>query len=115
MKKDIEQIGLDNTAREILRNIRELGWFEEDLDLMKFALSYAIKNKLDLLESSFTTSHNTASFDKDGKVKDLIQLYYPEEEQVYRFAQGLMNQGLIHIGKKLDEDQGDFLLDSYLD
>jgi hypothetical protein len=111
--KDIEQIGMNISAKEILDDIRENGWFNADIDLMKFALSYAIKKELKPHEGPFTTSHNASSFDKDGKVKDLIQLFFPDEENVYRLAQGLLNQGLIQIGEQFKDD-GDFVLDSYL-
>ena len=113
MKKDIEQIGMHASARDVLDDIRENGWFKEDIDLMKFALAYAIRNELKPLEGPFTTSHNASSFDKDGKVRDLIQLYFQDEEHIYRLAQGLLNQGLIKIGE-IYKDDGDFLLDSYL-
>ena len=113
MKKDLEQIGLHSSAKEILNQIRSNEWFSKDTDLMKFALSYAIKCKLDQHAGPFTTSHNALSFDKDGKVRDLIQLYFPNEENVYRLAQGLLNQGLVEIGKQFKKDQ-DFLLESYL-
>jgi hypothetical protein len=81
---------------------------------MKFALSFAIRNKLDPHKGPFNTSHNAKSFDKNGSVTDLIELYYPETEHVYRLAQGLLNAGLIKIGEQFNED-GDFLLESYLD
>ena len=113
MKKDIEQIGMHPSAKEILDEIRDGGWFNEDTDLMKFALSYAIKNKLEPHQGPFNTSHNAKSFDKDGKVNDLIQLYFPKEENIYRLAQGLLNKGLIKIGEKFKEEE-DFLLESYL-
>ena len=110
--KDIEQIGMHVSAKEVLDDIRENGWFNSDIDLMKFALSYAIKKDFEPHTGPFTTSHNASSFDKDGKVKGLIQLYFPDEENVYRLAQGLLNQGLIKIGKQFKDD-GDFILDSY--
>ena len=32
--KDIEQIGMHVSAKEILDDIRETGWFNADIDLM---------------------------------------------------------------------------------
>ena len=113
MKKDLEQIGMHSDAKDVLEKIRKNKWFLNDADLMKFALSYAIKNNLKPHSGPFTTSHNASSFDKDRKVRDLVQLYFQNEENVYRLTQGLLNQGLIEMGKKF-EDDGDFILESYL-
>ena len=82
--------------------------FENGYELAKYALFYAIKNKLKPLDGDYSSKgaswNAQGTFDKDGSVKKIL-LTLGYEEPIYKKAQELTNSGLIHFHEKMNNNK----------
>jgi hypothetical protein len=109
MAEDKVNIGLTNEANEVAEKIAELGYFEDKLDIAKFAFSYAIKSGLDKKINEFNigdgrgASWNVGSFDGDKYLYNFTISLFPDIQTPYRQIELIMNVGLIELGKIIKE------------
>ena len=108
---DKKTIGLTTENKLLVQNIINKGQFKDQMDVAKFAMSYAINVGVSIGYAEGTdTIWNVGSFDSDGEIKTIIQAIYPDTEVPYRTAEYLYNEGLKLIGRKLSQDENlDFL------
>ena len=102
--KDKVTIGLTQNGKTFLDQIFKLGWFHQDLDLAKFAISYAISKKVNQGEAKgASTVWNVGSLDSDGSVSFLIGEIYGERETPYKLAEYLIDEGLKMIVERVNK------------
>ena len=105
---DLVQIGTSVEGKEIIEFlIKEKRWFREQFTVLKFAISVAIKENLEVNHNvKLTTSHNVNSLDKDGLLQGLILELFPTEAP-YKKSQYLADAGLRFIDQKIKMDEWD--------
>ena len=109
-------IGLRKRARAIIDIIQDSDVFNDDMDIAKYAMSYAIYLNLNCKEqvSDATTTWNVGSIDDEGYIKNLISSLYPDVSDPYKKTEALIDAGLMEIGKKIDQAGGVFILEDIL-
>jgi hypothetical protein len=105
---DLIQIGTSVEGKEIIEFlVKEKRWFKEQYTVLKFAISVAIKENLEINNNvKLTTSHNVNSLDKDGLLQGLILELFPTEAP-YKKAQYLADAGLRFMSQKIKTDEWD--------
>ena len=108
---DKTTIGLTNENKLILDQIKEKTYFKDEMDIAKFAMSYAILYWKDepYSGSGYGTKWNVGTFDNGNKLKTLLSLIEPDNAEPYRRIEELSNMGLFLIGKHLEENNDLFL------
>jgi hypothetical protein len=104
MESDKKTIGLTPGNRKIVEIIAAQNWFNERLDMARFALSIAIDcdilpNKIENAE----TVWNVGSFDPDMEIKSVLLALFPDYPP-YRLAEYYLNKGIEIIGKRMEEN-----------
>lgn len=111
---DKKTIGLSTNNEQILQQIMDKGYFSQEMEAAKFALSYAIKNNTSQSSSeTFNTKWNVGSFDTDNKLRNLISVLEPENNEPYRRIEALANNGIRLIGEHIEKNN-DLFLDELL-
>jgi hypothetical protein len=101
---------LTNEANAIADQIALLGFFEDKMDIAKFAFAYAVKHELDKQVSNISigegrgASWNIGSLDADQYLVSVVKTLFPDVEAPYRLIELLMNVGLISLGKVIEEN-----------
>ena len=106
MTEDKKTLGLTAANRNVVEQIMERGFFEDQIDAAKFSMSLAIKNdvKPGDIEGAETV-WNIGSFDPDGEIRDLIKALYPDTEIPYRLIEFFINAGLELIENYFKSDK----------
>lgn len=100
-------IGLTPENNRVVEELIERGFFLQDLDAAKFALSLALSHRVAVVDvPGASTKWNVGSFDRDGQLKALIDLLDPTSGEPYRAIESLVNSGFGIIGKRLDSGIG---------
>jgi len=99
---DAKEIGTSDLAKSLMKNEQFSKYFSYQLEMIKFAVCVAIKNKLAPVtdDKSITTSHNTASLDPDGNLKFLVSSY-KNTKTPYKLVEQLAEAGFRFIKEKL--------------
>lgn len=109
---DKKTIGLTPEAKIVMEKLMAKGYFHDQMDAAKFAMSFAINCGVDTsVTINASTTWNIGSFDPDREIKNTISVLYPEAEEPYRLIENLYNQGLILIGKHIEENGDIFMED----
>lgn len=109
MANDKKTIGITKSNTPLLAKLVVEGRFGSELDAAKFAMAYAIKEKIDVsITEGAETKWNVGSFDPDGSMRSLLEALFPDNTEPYRLAENLMNEGI----KRLVETLG-FSCDIY--
>lgn len=97
-------IGITPGNRAIMEEVK--GYFDEQMDAAKFAMSLAIQTGEEpgSVENAETV-WNVGSFDPNGEIRDLIQALFPENDAPYKDAEYFINFGLQLIGDHLEENK----------
>jgi hypothetical protein len=99
---DKKTFGLTDDCSRIMNSIMVLDYFRTQMDIAKFAMSYAISNGVKPNSISGTsTIWNQGSFDPSGEMKQLMLLLFPDIEAPYRLVEYFINQGLRMLGEKM--------------
>ena len=108
---DLVDIALSAEASGIADSILEKGFFKNKSDVMTFAAAYMIKHYFDEFDpSTYNQSDNDGSnysystFDSDGKWSTLIKALYPNTDTPNLLLRALMNQGLISLSQRMEEE-----------
>lgn len=100
--QDKRTIGLTTNGKSFSETIMKVGWFSQDMDLAKFAMSVAIQKKIGRGDAKgASTIWNVGSFDPDQNVKFVLSEFYNETQEPYRLAEFLIDEGLKIIVERL--------------
>lgn len=89
-------IGLTPKNKEYLSEFIILEYFAEQTDAYKFAVAYALKNKIDPPKTiSNTTTFAVGSLDSNRELYNLVISLKPDLDQsIYKYIQDLANWGI---------------------
>lgn len=102
MSTDKKTIGILSENLTALQELVESGNFSSEIDAAKFAMAHAIKSGVTASTSDGSdTKWNVGTVDPDGKLREMLGIFYPNVTEPYRLLEFLMNTGLTDIvGKK---------------
>lgn len=102
---DKKQISLSTEGQLILARIKELEWFHEAQDIVRFCIAYAIKMKVPEGDSSASTETKwaVAALDETGELRELLNTLFPQCKTPGRLMEHFMNEGIKLIGKKIEK------------
>jgi len=109
MEIDKKTIGLTVSNKAVVEILIQKGWFNEQMDAARFAMSIAIDDSTepDEIEGAETV-WNVGSFDTDGELRNIIPILYPDITTPYRLIEYLINVGLEKIGEKIKDPSFEF-------
>lgn len=103
--QDITQFGLTKENNVIIKQLEELGFFPNQMEAAKFALSFAIRSGVQPgTISQAENKWHTGGFDQDGNLADVIRILFPEVQAPYRVIEYLVNSGLTMLGQHLAQN-----------
>ena len=108
--EDRKQIGLTDNGKVTVARLTEiLGWFDEAQDAGRFALAYAIKAGIEpgQMRAPVETRWSPDLFDPSGEIRALLRAMYPDSAMPIRLTEYLIDEGLHHIGAKIDDGEAD--------
>ena len=110
LDNDLVQIKTSPGSKELMANHEFKNHFDDDMEMIKFAVSIAIKNGLEPVASdgSFKTSHNYANFDRDNRMAGLLTVFKKSNTPA-RLVTQLAEAGFRYI--KTQFDKGDSFRD----
>ena len=106
--EDRKQIGLtDQGKATISRLTDELGWFDEAQAAGRFALAYAIRERIEPghTQAAVETRWSPDLFDPSNEIRALIRAMYPDTSMPIRVMEYLIDEGLRRIAAKLDDGE----------
>ena len=100
---DKTQFGPNEKSLKVLKNLMDQDLFRQEMDASKFAMSVAIKAGIepDIEKSGGETKWNIGGFDKDNRIRDIIQTFYPEVEEPVRVIEYFINRGFEIIDENI--------------
>lgn len=102
MASDKKTIGITKANATALSNLVIAGRFGSELDAAKFAMAYAVKKGTPPGNTEGAeTKWNVGSVDPDGSMRSLLESFYPTDEEPYRLAEHLMNEGIKSLAELL--------------
>ena len=109
-------IAVTTEGNSTLSKLVNSKYFKEQQDAAKFAAAYAIKLGVEpSAVKGGTTKWNIGSFDSDGKFRELIKLSIPDQDKdSIKIAEGLIQEGLILLNRKLEDAGGIFSLEDII-
>lgn len=98
---DATTVGLTHESHEILKDLKNNGFFKEMIDGYRFGISLAIAyGNIAPEEIKASTIFNIGSLDPDDKLKKIIIELFPEAAgKPYAFAERLAEWGVSEMGK----------------
>ncbi len=90
-------------SQRILDVISDQTLYRDQLDAAKFAVALALaKEVAPTTGIDLSTKWNVGSFDPTGDLRTVILAYWPDCEEPYRFAEGLLEAGLVLLREHMD-------------
>ncbi len=100
MSGDRKTIGLTLEGREVLDQLMDTGFFKEQMDAAKFAMTLAINQGIAPGDAEgASTVWNVGSFDPAGEIRQMILALYPEVETPFKACEYFIDEGLSQIKK----------------
>jgi hypothetical protein len=94
-------IGVTPENDQVVSRLIELGLFDKDFDVAKFAMGLAVSRDMPLADvPGVGTKWNIGSFDRDGQLRNLLLMLYPDASEPYRTIENLINVGLQYLSKE---------------
>lgn len=112
--EDLVQFRLSSVATEIANEFAEKFFFEDNQDVAKLGMAYALKeysDKIDIesilqgkrqpddIYNNNGSNYNVGGVDPDGRIAAIIKERYPNCTTPYRYARILMIYGLIKLNE----------------
>ena len=98
-------LGVTPAAQQLLDSLMALGWFKEEADLFRLAVSVALAHGLSKDPSelgSRNTKWNIGTINSDGRLRDLVIALAPENaERPFAYAELAAHAGLEWLKTKL--------------
>ena len=98
-------IGISPSNNDLIKGLVEQGiYFKTETDVARFAFAYVMKNRLDITRKDYkptglTTKWSYETVDPDYTMKSLVHVLHPEEQNIEKYIQTLINLGLEEIRK----------------
>jgi hypothetical protein len=112
-ESDKSTVGLTPRGFTLLSQLTASGWFAEETDAYKTAISVAIARGLRATDKDMKgvrTKFQTGQLDKDGSLRDLVTLLVPGAyDRPYAYAERFAEAGVAYIADQLD--RGELLAD----
>ncbi|MFF9190992.1 MULTISPECIES: hypothetical protein [Streptomyces] len=108
---DLKNIALTVEAERVAKELSLRFRAKDQADFARLGFAYAVREgmspvKDDHFGSARTSNYNTSTIDVDGKMAEVVAIFYPDSEastEPYRTIEILMNKGLILLGEHLDQ------------
>lgn len=99
-------IGATQENNVLIKRLKDMGYFEEEGDVARFAFAYAMKNNLeseypDYVARNVTTKWAYDLLDRDRLMYSLVSIKYPDVEDVESKVEQLVNLGLHAMNEKI--------------
>lgn len=109
MTKEKVTVGVTDAGAQHLAALMDTEWFETEMAVYLLAISTALARNLVVSEKPLAgvkTKFNVGSLDRDGRLRDLVQLMGPENlSDPYEYAEKLAEVGLEFLKNKfVDQD-----------
>lgn len=102
---DKSSLGVTDRGSRNLDELMETGWFAEERDAFKLAITVALSEGIITEESEMsgrTTKWHRQGVDADLKLKELLRLIEPEAgDEPYNYAERLADAGLELLNNRL--------------
>ena len=110
MIKDIANIGLSETSHAHLKEMADLGMFNDLKDGYRLAITVAIKRNVDATDHKIENRKNmfdVGGVDQNFLLRNSVKLLYPnEKDQEYKYIEKLADLGVEFIYQNfLDNDE----------
>lgn len=105
--RDRRTVGVTPTAKQHLDSLMALGWFNEEADVFRIAVSVALAHGLsnDSKEGGRITKWSHSTIDPDGRLRDLVNALAPESSQrPFAYTEALATAGLEWLKVKLVDE-----------
>ena len=108
-REDKRTLGVTAEGAAALSEIMGTGWFEEEMDAYRVAISLAIAKDLvkDASEmSGVSTKWNVGTLDPDGRLRSMVVAFAEESvDRPYAHAEARAAAGLVHLKTRLVDDE----------
>jgi hypothetical protein len=98
-------VGVTERGAAHLAEVIASGWFSEEIDAYRVAISVALKRGIATPPADMTgvkTKFNTGSLDGDGSLGHVLEAFgLPEGDSKYSYAQRLADAGLAYLAQNL--------------
>ena len=102
MATDKTTIGVTAKGQQVLERLQERKVFADQMDAAKLALSLAISKGIRPSDTpAVDTKWNVGSFDRDGTVRTVVSVLFPDASEPYRAVESLVNAGLDLMDREL--------------
>lgn len=105
---DRRTLGLTPAAQQLLDSLMALGWFRQEADVFRLAVSVGLarglkKDPSDLV--GLSTKWNVGTLDSDGRLRDLVRSLVPESgDHPFAYAELTAHAGLEWLKTKLVDE-----------
>ena len=114
MANDLTNLTIPAQFNEVISRIDETGYFSDNLTILRFAFSYAIKHYFEEFDpeeidtnyagGNSALNYNVGSIDGGDKfLYNFILSAYPECETPYKYIRGVIIYGLKKLNEKLKD------------
>jgi len=108
MSNDIDTIGINVDSLPKFNVLDEKNWWDDKSDIAKFCLAYAVRAEVVTGASSTATSPTkwaVGNFDKDGEIRGVLRVIYPDSDTPGRLMEHLINEGLTLVHARVVTEQ----------
>lgn len=105
---DRRTLGVTPAAQQLLDSLMALGWFREEADVFRLAVSVALARGLKKDPSDIVgrnTKWNVGTLDSDGRLRDLVRALAPESgDRPFAYAELTAHAGLEWLKTRLVDE-----------
>ncbi len=110
-REDKRTLGVTSEGAEALESVMDTGWFAEEMDAYRIAISLALANDLIKDSSEMTgvyTKWNVGTLDPDGRLRSMV-LAFSEgaSDRPYAHAEARAAAGLGYLKLRLVDEQAE--------
>jgi hypothetical protein len=104
-ERDRVTVGVTPDGAENLAALMETGWFQDEMDAYRLAISTALSEALDAPSiSGAQTKFNVGTLDRDGRLRQLVTLLH-DSPRPYEDSERLAHAGLQLLRRRIVDDQ----------
>jgi len=107
---DKKTLGVTPEGAALLQSVMDTGWFNDEMDVYKLAISLAYANGLiesDTKMVGLTTKWNVGTLDPDGLLRSMVKAFEKEKiDRPYACAEKRASAGLRFIKREIVDNQG---------
>ena len=104
-ERDRVTVGVTPDGAENLAALMETGWFQDEMDAYRLAISTALAESLEApAVSGAQTKFNVGTLDRDGRLRELVTLLH-DSPRPYEDSERLAHAGLQLLRRRIVDDQ----------